>query len=151
MVAGSVVVDANILIALCAKEAKLATAENALEVYAISGWEFYAPAVLIAEVLYVLCQKHKSNDLSDVDYSVAIDNFQDQIKAIAIADDSSLIERAVEIQQGYGCSRTSDSIYIALAEHLGQTGSVEILTFDDGFVNQSGKNAPTVTVNLLPN
>jgi len=37
-----------------------------------------------------------------------------------------------------------------LAEELALSGKVELLTFDKGFLNQSAKNAPTVTVNLLP-
>jgi hypothetical protein len=37
-----------------------------------------------------------------------------------------------------------------LVEELSKTGSAEFLTFDKGAVNQVKKNAPSVTVNLLP-
>lgn len=54
--AGAVVMDANVFIALSAREkAKLAVAEAALSAYAAKGWLFYAPGVIIAEALYVLC------------------------------------------------------------------------------------------------
>jgi predicted nucleic acid-binding protein len=55
---GSVVVDANVLIAFCAKEKdKFTKAHDALADYAQKGWLFYAPGVVVGEVLYVLCGK----------------------------------------------------------------------------------------------
>ena len=147
---GIVIPDANILIALCAKEPKQSKAEKALETYANDGWEFYAPNIIVAEVLYILCQKHQGGTLTDKAYEEAVDNFQDQMKAIKTISDADLIKRAFEIQQSYGCSRSADSIYIALAEHLAQSNTVEIVTFDGGLVNQAAKNAPTVKVNVLP-
>lgn len=145
-----VIPDANILIALCAKEPKQSKAEKALEDYANAGWEFYAPNLIVAEVLYVLCQKHRGGTLTDKAYEEAVENFQDQMKAVKTFSDSILIKRAFEIQQSYGCSRSADGIYIALAEHLAKSHTVEIVTFDGGFVNQATKNAPSVKVNVLP-
>jgi len=50
------VIDANVLIAICAREKdKFDKAQDALNDYARSGWLFYAPGVVIGEVLYVLC------------------------------------------------------------------------------------------------
>lgn len=147
---GIVIPDANILIALCAKEPKQTTAEKALETYANDGWDFYAPNIIVAEVLYVLCQKHQAGTLTGKAYEEAIENFQDQMKAIKTISDADLIKRAFEIQQSYGCSRSADSIYIALAEHLAKSNIVEIVTFDAGLVNQAAKNAPSVKVNVLP-
>ena len=72
------------------------------------------------------------------------------MRAILTVSDATLIKRAFEIQQSYGCSRSADSIYIALAEHLAKTRTVEIVTFDGGLVNQAAKNAPTVKINVLP-
>ncbi|MCA1622949.1 MAG: hypothetical protein LC768_12045 [Acidobacteria bacterium] len=63
--------------------------------------------------------------------------------------EASLIKRAEEIRKSYGCSRASDSLYIALAEELTATRPTELLTFDKGFINQAAKNAPTVRINLL--
>lgn len=142
--------DANIPIALCAKEPKQSKAEKALKDYADDGWEFYAPNIIVAEVLYVLCQKHRAGTLTDKAYKEAVENFQDQMKAVKTISDADLIKRAFEIQQSYGCSRSADSIYIALAEHLTKSSTVEIVTFDGGLVNQAAKNAPSVKVNVLP-
>lgn len=147
---GFVVVDANILISLCAKEPTQTTAKQALEKYAKDGWSFYAPNLIVAEVLYILCLKHQKNTLTRKSYKEAIKNFQDQIKVIQTIDDRILIKRATEIQKDYGCSRSADSIYIALAENLGKSNIVELLTFDNGFINQSAKNAPSVTIRVLP-
>jgi predicted nucleic acid-binding protein len=48
----AVVPDANVLIALCAKEKdKLATAKTAFNEYSNKGYEFFAPSVLVAEVI----------------------------------------------------------------------------------------------------
>ena len=142
--------DANILIALCAKDPKQSKAEKGLKDYANDGWEFYATNIIVAEVLYILCQKYKGGTLTDKAYQEAVENFQDQMKAIVTISDTDLIKRAFEIQKGYGCSRSADSIYIALAEHLAKSQTVEIVTFDGGLVNQSAKNAPSVKVNVLP-
>ncbi len=121
---GAVVIDANVSIAICAKEQnKRVTAENALADYSAKGWAFYAPNAIVSEVMYVLCQK---------------------------LQDGSLTPALYEIRQGYGCSRSSDSLYITLAEELAISANVELLTFDKGFVNQVAKSAPTVKVNLLP-
>ena len=142
--------DANILIALCAKEPKQSKAEKALEDYANDGWDFYAPNIIIAEVLYVLCQKHQGGTLTDKAYEESVENFEDQMKVIKTISDADLIKRAFEIQQDYGCSCSADGIYIALAEHLANSHTVEIVTFDGGLINQAAKNAPSVKVNVLP-
>jgi predicted nucleic acid-binding protein len=110
-----------------------------LKDYADDGWDSYAPNIVVAEVLYILCQKHQAGTLTDTAYKQAIENFQDEMKAVKTINDADLIKRAFEIQQGYGCSRSADSIYIALAEHLAKTHTVEIITFDGGLVNQSAK------------
>ena len=49
----------------------------------------------------------------------------------------------------YGCSRSADGIYVALAEILAQTMPTVILTFDQNMQNQITRNAPTVTVQVL--
>jgi predicted nucleic acid-binding protein len=145
-----VITDANILIALCAKEPKQSTAEDALEIYASKGFEFYAPSVIVPEVLFVLCKKHAEGFLTDRAYQEAIENFQDQMSAIITESDADLIKRATEIHDSLGCSRSADSIYIALAEKLSKNNSVEILTFDKGFVNHVSSTVPNVKINLLP-
>ena len=148
----AIVPDANILIALCSKEnLTFQSAEKAFEKYSENGWDFFAPNIIVAEVLYVLCQKLSQGTLNETEYKQAVEIFNIQMTAITLPDngDTSLIKRAVEIQEGYGCSRTSDSLYIALAEELTLTRPTELLTFDRGFVNQAAKNAALVKVNLL--
>lgn len=97
-----------------------------------------------------MCQKYQAGTLTDIAYEESVKNFQDQMKAVKTISDADLIKRAFEIQQSYGCSRSADGIYIALAEHLAKTHTVEIVTFDGGLVNQAAKNAPSVKVNVLP-
>lgn len=148
----AVVPDANVLIALCAKEIdKLQTAETAFEDYTNQGYEFFASSVLVAEVIFVLCQKLAGGLLSQLEHDKAIDNFTDYLRGITLTPngEASLLKRAVEIRDGYGCSRSSDGLYLALAEKLSTTHATEIVTFDKGFINQAAKNAPTVKVNLL--
>ena len=96
---GIVILDANILIALCANESKQSKAEIALEIYANDGWEFYAPNIIVAEVLYVLCQKHQSGTLTDKSYEQAVENFQDQMKAVKTISDATFIKRALKFKQ----------------------------------------------------
>lgn len=148
----AVVVDANVLIALCAKEAdKLPVAESAFENYTNRGYEFFAPGVLVAEVIFILCQKLDGGLLSEPEYENAIDVFAAYLTGIVLIPDgdAALLKRAVEIRSGYGCSRSSDSLYIALAEDLGKTYDTELVTFDKGLINQAAKNAPSVKIDLL--
>lgn len=49
---GAVVVDANVLVGICAREKdKFVKARNALNDYAKAGWICYAPGVIVGEVL----------------------------------------------------------------------------------------------------
>lgn len=148
----AVVPDANVLIAVCARENdKLRTAETAFDDYTNQGYEFFAPSVLVAEVIFILCQKCAGGLLTQPEYEKAIKAFEYYLNFISLSPngEASLLKRAVEIREGYGCSRSSDGLYLALAEELAQTYDTEIVTFDKGFVNQSVKHTPTVKINLL--
>jgi len=149
---GAVVVDANILISICTKEPSHTTAETALADYALKSCAFYAPNAMVPEFLYVLCQKLQSGLLTEAEYDKATQAFKKQMATISMppGGDASLIDRATEIQSGYGCSRATDCLYIALAEELAKSGATELLTFDKGAVNQVAKHAPSVKVHLLP-
>ncbi|MDQ3013891.1 MAG: type II toxin-antitoxin system VapC family toxin [Acidobacteriota bacterium] len=148
----AVVVDANILISICAKEPSHITAETALADYVAKNFVYYSPNAVVPEVLYVLCQKLQGGLLTAAEYEKAVQAFKKQMAAISTppGGDASLIDRAKEIQSGYGCSRSADCLYIALAEDLAKGGASELLTFDKGTVNQVAKHAPSVKVNLLP-
>jgi len=53
-----VVIDASVMVAICAKEQnKQVTAKDALDDYVAKGRIFYAPGVIVSEVMYVLCLK----------------------------------------------------------------------------------------------
>lgn len=145
------VIDASILVSIASKETgTFSTAKNAFNLYAQNGWEFFAPNVIVGEVMFALCQKLAAGVLTETEYEQAIESFLDYMTIISTPDDETdLVKRAVEIRESYGCSRSSDSLYIALAEDLAKTRTVELLTFDKGMTNQAAKNAPTVTVKVL--
>lgn len=151
--APAVVPDANILVALCSNEQfTFSIAEQAFEKYVQEGWDFFAPNIIVAEVLYVLCQKPAQGILTETEHKQSVELFINYMIAIALPEggDSSLVKRAEEIRVSYGCSRSSDGFYIALAEELTKTRRTELLTFDKGMINQAAKNASTVIVTLLP-
>jgi predicted nucleic acid-binding protein len=148
----AVIPDANVIISLCAREKDTySTAKTAVDDYINKGYEFFAPEVIVAEVVFVLCHKLTAGELTQLTYQIAIETFKDYMSFISAAPngETSLIDRSIEIRSGYGCSRSSDGLYIALAEELSNTYEIEILTFDKGMVNQTAKNAPTVAINLL--
>ena len=126
----AVVPDANVLIALCARENdKLATAETAFDDYTDQGYEFFAPSVLVAEVIFVLCQKLADGSLTQPEYEKSIKAFKYYLNFISLSPngEASLMKRAVEIREGYGCSRSSDGLYLALAEELAKTITPKLL------------------------
>src|SRR5215211_5995114 len=90
----AVVVDANVLIAICAKEqGKADTAELAMADYAAQGWDFYAPNVIVGEVLYVLCQKFHNAELTQIEYEKSVTVFKNQLKGLFLSPggESSLV------------------------------------------------------------
>lgn len=148
----AVVIDANVLIGICTKETKEPTARAALADYIARKWKFYAPNVIVPEFLHIACKKLDEGTLTASQYKTAVEDFADFMAVILTppAGDAVFIKRASELRTGYGCSRTSDAIYLALAEELARNGNVELLTFDVGMVNQAARNSTTVKVNLLP-
>ncbi|MDQ2688231.1 MAG: hypothetical protein M3Y28_10230 [Armatimonadota bacterium] len=149
---GAVIIDATVAVAISAKEAgreQRAVAE--MSRYSANGCQFYAPGVLASETLYVLCGKQQSGALTAAEYAQAITNLENFMRGIRPppSGEAALIGRAVAIRSGYGCSRSADSIYLALAEELAQTRITYLLTLDTGIPNQAARNAPTVNVHLL--
>ncbi|MGH9897958.1 MAG: type II toxin-antitoxin system VapC family toxin [Pyrinomonadaceae bacterium] len=149
---GAVVVDSNVLISICSKETSLSTAEHAFVDYAAKSWVFYAPGVIVAEVLFVLCRKLSDGTLTYAAYDEAIEMLKDHMAVILPppSGEATLIQLAKEIQAGYSCLHSADCLYIALAEELTKSGAAEFLTFDKRAVNVAAKNAPLVRINLLP-
>jgi predicted nucleic acid-binding protein len=125
----SLVIDSNVLIALCAREAdKYAVADAELTRLAQAGYQFFAPGVLIAECLFVLCKKLQDGSLSPADHTSAIANFCTYVGMVLPPPhgDRTLVARAEQIRSGYGCSRSADGLYLALAEELATVGVAEL-------------------------
>ncbi len=150
--AGAVVIDANILVAICAKEPGEPTAKAALADYTARNWAFYAPGAILTEVLFILCRKLQSGEIDGAKHRKAVEDFNDYMSAITPSPqgDIRFILRNEEIRRGYSCLHSADAFYLALAEDLAQGGPAEFLTFDKRVVNVAANNAPTVKVNLLP-
>jgi predicted nucleic acid-binding protein len=149
----AVVIDASIAVAVSAKEVdKVQTASATVEHYHKEQCLFFAPGAIVSESLYVLCKQLEKGRLSERVHSLAIDNLAEFLAPIlsSTQGDKSLVRRAEEIRGIYSCRRTTDGIYIALAEQLAATYETVLLTFDEGMVNQAAQCAPTVKVHLLP-
>ena len=149
---GAIVVDANTAIALAAKEtASEPQARTALTYYTSSGYLLFAPGVIVSETLFALCGKEQSGILGLAEYSQAVADFQVFMETVLPPPngEASLILRAAQIRVSYGCSRSADALYIALAEELSLTYATRLLTFDRGLPNQAKRNAPGVSVHLL--
>ena len=148
----AVVIDANVLIALCAQEAdKYAVAKAAIEQRAQSGSQFFAPGVIVAETLFALCRKLMDGTLTLADHAKAVQSLHVRMTAILppVNGDGALVERAEFMRGTYGCSRSADGLYLALAETLTQTGSAELITFDIALAAQASVLLPSLTVCLL--
>ncbi|MBI1760088.1 MAG: type II toxin-antitoxin system VapC family toxin [Acidobacteria bacterium] len=150
--AGAVVIDANILVAICAKEPGEPTAKAALADYTARNWAFYAPGAILTEVLFIRCRKLQSGEIDAAKHRKAVEDFNDYMSAIMPSPqgDIRFILRNEEIRSGYSCLHSADAFYLALAEDLAQSGPAEFLTFDKRVVNVAANNAPAVRVNLLP-
>lgn len=146
-----VIIDASVVVSVVTKEqATHADIENAIDKYIESGVDFVAPNVIIAEVIYALCKKLKNGDLTAAEHREALAAVRDLLENISLLDDEAgLMMRAVEIRGTYGCSRSSDSLYLALAESLANSNIVELFTLDAGMAKQAARNAPTVKVKVL--
>lgn len=146
-------IDANVLIAICSKEIdKYDVAIQELTICARAGYIFYAPGVIIAESLYVLCKKLEKGLLSPVEHAEAVEDLSDLMSMIQPPPhgEGSLVKRAEEIRAGYGCSRSADGVYIALTEKLGESSRSELLTFDAYLLKQAEKTSPSTTIRFLP-
>lgn len=149
---GAIILDASVAIAISARETGREPKANAeLLRYATAGYTFYAPGAVVAETLYVLCGKLQQGLLTPTEHTQAIFDFEILMANVLPPPDGevSLISRTEAIRTGYGCSRSADGIYIALAEVLAQSVPSAIVTFDQNMQNQAARHAPTVTVQTL--
>jgi predicted nucleic acid-binding protein len=137
---------------VCANEPdKYATAKAKLDAYYADGWELFTPGIAVGEVLFALCRKREENKLNDVQYSKSVRRFIALMGSInpPPMGDASLIQRADEIRNSYGCSRANDAIYVALAEQLQKDRKSVVITFDAGLKTQAKARAAGVEVDVL--
>jgi predicted nucleic acid-binding protein len=149
---GALILDANIVIALsCVEPGRDVLVMAEVRSFAQLGYRLYAPGVVIGETLYVLCGKLNSGSLTPGDYSTAVEAFRRTMANVLPPPngDAALIERAEQISSGYGCSRSADGIYIALAEELTRILPTVLLTFDKELPKQASNKGPSVTAKLL--
>ena len=153
LVIGAAVLDANTAISVCAKEAATEAIINAaLDDYIDKGYSFYAPGVIVSEVLYALRNKLASGVLTTLEHEKAVLAFNVFMKTVLPppGGDASLILRADQICTGYGASRSADALYLALAEELTALyPNTRLLTFDRDLPKQAARNAPGVAIHLL--
>ncbi len=149
----AVVVDASVIVGLCANEPdKYSAARAKFEEYAAAGCELFAPGVAIAEVLYALCRKLQENVFDLTDYLNAVTLFDSLMVDIKPSPkgDASLILRAEQIRASRGCSRANDALYLALAEQMMADRKAEVVTFDGKMKTHASAHAAGVAVQLLP-
>ena len=135
-----IVVDANVVIALCSHEpGRAQVVAAALSSYAHQGRQAYAPSVIAAEALYVLCRKRAEGVLTADEHTRAIAALHAFLSALAAppVSDLALAARADALRGAYGCSRSADGLYLALAEHLAQDTQVDLITFDVDLAQQA--------------
>jgi predicted nucleic acid-binding protein len=150
--ANLIVVDANFVIGFCAKEPdKHAIITAELTRFGANGAQVFAPGVIVSEALFVLCKKLEKGDIDTAQHNAAVTALSTMMRVISPPPDgeASLIARAEQVRHGRTCKRTSDAIYIALAEELARRGAAELVTFDDGLMRLARAEAPTVNVRLL--
>lgn len=150
--AGSLVVDASVVVAVTTLEmGSYPVALAQMQRYQRDGWVAYAPGVIVSECLFALCRKLETGILTPAMHARAIRRLRSTLAIILPppSGDASLAWRAEQIRSGYGCSRSADGLYIALAEQLAQTGPAELVTFDAGMPSQAAATAPSVVVRLL--
>jgi len=148
----SVVVDASFLIALSAKEpGREARAHAHLAAYGAGGSQLYAPGVLVAECLYVLCKKLEAGLLTASQHHQAVLSLETYAGTIASppGGEGPLVLRAEQLRGSYSCRRSADSLYLALAEALAASGTVELVTFDAGIQNQAAAARLVIAVRVL--
>jgi predicted nucleic acid-binding protein len=99
------VIDANVLIALASRAVdKYSIADAELTRYTQAGYVFYAPGVVVAECLCILCKKREDGSLSVADHFAAVADLCSYMGMILPppSGDRLLVARAEQIRSGYG-------------------------------------------------
>lgn len=149
--ASAVVIDANVVIAIVANEAGEPAATAAIGRHLNAGARFYAPGVIVAESLYVLCGKLAAGELTTSLHAQAVTHLERLLTIVhgPPSEDKSLVRRAEAIRGSLSCRRSADGIYIALAAELAMSQSTILLTFDQGMSAAASGVAGQIVVELL--
>ncbi len=83
--AGAVVIDANVLVAICSKEPGEVTAKAALSHYTAKNWAFYAPGAILTEVLFILCRKLHEGVIDATKHKKAVEEFNDYMNWLQVS------------------------------------------------------------------
>ena len=148
-----VVLDATIAVSLSSKEKTThAHVEAEVNRFLTLGADFFAPGVLVSETLFALCRMlENDHTLTTTEHEQAVADFHTMLGFIGSPPQGeiTLVLRAEVIRGNYTCYRSSDALYIALAEQLSQTRTALLLTLDEGMQKQAARNAPSVTVQVI--
>lgn len=147
------VVDASAAVAYCAREAnRYAAIEQYLDAGEVSKLRLYAPGLLVGECLHVFCKKEQRGEIDAAGHAAAVVALDELMKSLnpPAGGDGALVLPAARLSAGYTCSKSNDSVYLALAEQLAADGEVvQVVTFDDDQARRAGR-ITGVTGRLLP-
>lgn len=90
--------------------------------------------MIVGECLYVFCRKLALGELTPATYATAVTDLEDLIRGVRPppGGEHSLVASAARLGGGLTCTKSNDSLYLALAEQLVARGEVvEVVTFDD--------------------
>jgi predicted nucleic acid-binding protein len=148
---GAVVVDANIAVSIAANEPTEANTRAEIARYSALGYDFFAPGVIVAESIYVLCGKLTDGSLSASDHAMSIKSLRVFLTRVLPppGGDVALLSRAESIRGSRSCRHSADGLYIALTEALSQTRPTVLLTYDESMSKQAAKAAPAALIHLL--
>ncbi len=129
------VLDASAMVAYCCQEAgRDAAVRQYLDGAAAAKRPIYSPGAIVSESLFVFCKKRATGELDADGHAAAGRALATAMRLVFPPPDGegSLVEPAAKFAAGYTCTKTTDSLYLSLAEQLAARGEVvEVVTFDE--------------------
>lgn len=146
------VLDASAAVAYCASEAgRDVVVRQYLADCGSARRPVSAPGAIVSECLYVFCKKRERGELDPAGHTAAVAALDALMTTLdpPIGGEGRLVLPAARLVAGYACPKTTDSIYLALAEQLAARGEVvKVVTFDDGQAKRADR-LPGVTGRCL--